>query len=142
MGIEGIKRPDGWDRRLRALIESARSQPFEWGRLDCCTFALADYEAMTGRGAPNVEPWSSLLQAKRLLKRKTIRAWATDWFGAPGDMWQAGQRGDIALIDATRDTLAESSDALGVIVGATICCPGEEGLEFVPLSSARAVWRI
>lgn len=39
--------PD-WEARLRAYLESVRSEPFAWGRHDCCHFAAGAVKAMTG----------------------------------------------------------------------------------------------
>jgi len=140
MGIESLKRVDGWERRLRLLIEDARAKPFEWGHQDCCTFAIEDFVAMHNAKPPNVEPWGTMRKAQRLLKRHSVREWGRLWFGREVDGWAVGRRGDIALVDSSRGNCP--GDALAVVAGALLCCPGEDGLDFLPLSAARAIWRI
>ena len=39
--------PD-WDERLFAVVEAHDGIAFAWGRADCCTFAAACVEAVTG----------------------------------------------------------------------------------------------
>jgi len=136
-------RPDGWPTRLRDLVNGARSRPFEWGVHDCCLFALANFRAMTGREPANVEPWSSLLQAQRLLARHTVPEWADLWFGPAVAGYKSAGRGDIGLVDALRGTSdGETSEALAVILGANVCCPGRDGLEFLPLSAVSRTWSV
>ena len=139
-----MTRLDGWDKRLGALIEGARHRHFVWGDHDCCTFALADFEAMTGKAAPNVVPWRSLIQAQRLLKQQSVETWARAWFGIPVPSWPEARRGDIALIDSSRGRACglESKQALAVVIGAFAACPGERGLEFLPLRHVVKVWKV
>jgi hypothetical protein len=138
-----MARPDGWDFRFNDWIEQARSTPFAWGVHDCCTFALGDFRAITLREPVGVEPWTSLLQAQRLLQKRPVAEWGEIWFGPSVEGWKMGARGDIALIDALRGTCGEeTSHALAVVVGPRVCCPGPAGLEFAPLKSALRIWPV
>lgn len=138
-----MTRLDGWPTRLRLLVDDARPRPFAWGVHDCCLFALADYKTMTGQDAPNVEPWSSLLQAQRLLARHSVEEWAALWFGYSIPSWTAARRGDVGLIESIPGgSEGETSMALAVVLGANACCPGKSGLEFMPLRSVIRTWRI
>jgi hypothetical protein len=46
------------------------------------------------------------------------------------------QRGDVVLVEIS------GRESLAVCAGAEACGPGTAGLEFVPMTAARAAWRV
>lgn len=67
--------PD-WPLRLEKFFEANRSRKFEYGRWDCCLFAAAAIQAITGEH-PNptfIGAYATKWQAKDLIKRETGHA--------------------------------------------------------------------
>lgn len=153
MGLENaVKRLEGWEARLGALIEEARTRPFAWGTQDCCAFACAAVEAITGqdfykdfRGRVNgqrdalraLEPFGGVEQA------------FTRYAGTPVQGWEGARRGDVVLLpigpcgNAGRDGRGGwIGPALAVVdlSGLRACAPGMAGLSFVPVRSAVRHW--
>lgn len=129
-------RREDWPERLFALIEARRSTPFEWAVHDCCSFAAAAVEAMTGANPIADLEWHDELSALRLLKdHGGIEALAAERLGeqvAPA----FAQRGDVVLHTLT------GREALGVCVGDRFAAVGDVGVQLVPMSHAVTAWRV
>lgn len=135
-----MNRPDGWEIRLRELIESARHKPFAWGSHDCATFAIEDYKAMTGEPPAFLFEWHDQQGAEAILAARSLEDMGRAMFGEPLEGWMAARRGDIALVSTT---FAEPLHiAFGIVTGGTVAVPGAECLQFVPLRKVLKSWRV
>jgi len=133
-------RAEGWERRLSAVIEAARAQPYVLGEHDCFRLACRVIEALTG-----VDRWPQFAgyKTKRGALAKLARYGSSfeaagDWFfGAPSVSVKQGRRGDIAcLIDDAGEK------HLAVVLDHRAACMKPEGLMFVPLKRCACVWRV
>ena len=133
----GTVRKEDWPARLAAFIDANRSRAFAWGDTDCCLFVCDAVEAMTG-----VDPggrWRGLYStekgARRLLRDNGgVPGLASLAFGDAVPAVMAG-RGDAVLIDTP------NGEALAVCLGGSIAAQGTDGIEFHPMSAAKAAWK-
>lgn len=139
-----MRRAEGWDNRLRDLIEEWRPLVFEWGTFDCCTFALADYFAIMQEQPPEfIRPtWTNQSEAEALLDMQSLEQWATQAFGQPSNGFGYARRGDIVALYTPGPRSAESRPVLGVVIGSTVACVGTRGIGFLQLKFAELTWRI
>ncbi|URF05493.1 DUF6950 family protein [Cupriavidus campinensis] len=133
-----MKRLTDWPTRLADFIEARRARAFSWGDSDCCLFVCDGIEAMTGTDPG--ERWRGLYQsekgARRVLRDNGgVAGLASLILGSPRPPALAG-RGDVVLIDTP------GGEALALCVGANIVAQGVAGLEFHPISAAKAAWKI
>lgn len=133
-------RVDGWERRLDAVIEAARGEPYELGRHDCFRMACHVIEALTGADRwPEFAGYRTKREAlaKIAVHGATFEA-AGDWFfgGARMD-WKRARRGDIMAIATT-----DGEKHLGVCMGERAAFLAPDGLIWVAASSALCAWRV
>lgn len=129
-------RLEGWEKRFADYLLERKDTPFEWGANDCATFMFGAVRAITGQEMREVT-WSTALEAARLIEEDGgLGNAACAPLGAPLQNWREMRRGDVALIDHN------GRPTLGVCTGQTICGPGPDGLEHVPLDHAQHVWRV
>jgi hypothetical protein len=126
-----------WPERLAKMITLADKKKFCLGVHDCCFFAADCILAITGtdvakelRGMP-LKPILKGFGSVEFLA--AIKACDYQMKSIPP---RTARRGDICLLNAGR------GDTLGVCVGARVACPGDEGLVFFSLSTARAAWMV
>jgi len=137
-----IARVDNWPANLNAVIDAARSKPFEWGSHDCCQCACAAIEAMTGVDLSQGTAGTYSTRRESIAVIKSLGAESIDdiattvmGLGNPINP-RLGQRGDVASIKTP------FGPALGICIGAKIAAPGADGLEFYPLTAALKFWRV
>lgn len=134
---------------LDSFVADRRERPFEYFEHDCVHIAADWMLAKTGKdpiadlrleGSPLAR--RNLLSSLRLIQRAGgfIQA-ATERLGPclPGLM---AQRGDIVLAVSGGKIGRVSGYSFGICVGSHLVCPGNERLEFLPLSDGVAAWRI
>lgn len=125
-----------WEARLDALIESRRYQPFEWGRNDCCLFAAAAVEAMTGEDYARRFPvYRTQAEAVAIMGDRGVAGIAVDVLGesvAPNLV----RRGDLALVET------EHGLGIAVCLGMRGALPGIRGLVFPSRHEFRCGWRV
>lgn len=136
-----VMRVAGWESRLAAVIEAARTRPYSLGEFDCFCLACQVVNALTG-----VDRWPEFAgryRTKRealLLLHEHGRSFsdAARWFfgGATRPLPYA-RRGDIVEY---RDVTGEYH--LGVVTGAQFVCIHETGLIEVPMREAGACWAV
>jgi len=131
----------GWESRLAALIETARSEPYELGRHDCFRLACASIEALTGidhwpRWAGRYGTRRDALKLIAEFHREGFTAAASKLFGREPVAPLLARRGDIV------ELVQAGEQHLGVAVGAEAAVLGEAGLAFIPLSECAHCWRI
>lgn len=137
-----MMRPDGWDARLRELVETWRGRRFEWGVFDCCSLACDVYRTIMLQPAPNQPTWKDRADVDALLAEQPVEAWISASLGPPVTGWATARRGDLILVTSLSGRFAPGMPAVGVCVGALVACVGFEGLTFPPLSSGGATWRV
>lgn len=130
-------RIDGWEARLAEVVDAAIDRPFAWGTHDCCTFAAACVDAVTGSDHLDHLGYEDERTAKRVIACHggLVEAIAAR-LGSPCAGWAHARRGDICLVPT------EQGDGLGVCVGHRIVLPGERGLASYPLHLAQCTWRV
>lgn len=129
-----MKRLDGWERRLHALIAARRFTPFAVGANDCASFAADAVIALTGadpmadrRGSYGADETFDLLTLERQLGR------------ARQNVAQA-RRGDIVLMPYDAPSVLQHG--LAVCLGRLSAAPAEQGLAYMPTRLARVFWPI
>lgn len=137
-----LQRMEGWESRLAAVMQSARSQTYALGEWDCFALACAAVNALTG-----VDFWPAW-RGRYHTPREALRLLAefgggftgsfTRLFGvAPGSI-KLARRGDIAEI---RDSVGQSH--LGVVLGSEVVVAMQDvQLQYAPRSLCRHAWSI
>ena len=140
-------RLDGWERRLNAVIESARDEPYELGRHDCFRVVCAVIEALIGIDRwPEFSGYRSKREALvRIARHGASFEAAGDWFfGGPRVDLKHARRGDVVAVQTT-----DGEKHLGVHLGDRVVLMAPAGLLFLPLSgpfvmncSLLCAWRV
>lgn len=136
-----VRRLEGWEMRLDAVLSRARRLPYVIGQHDCFRVACGAVEALTG-----INLWASWAGSyrTRLEALRRIHAYAGAGFGeafsklfavAPADT-KLARRGDIVQY------VERSEPHLGVCVGSEIALLAADGLRFYPRRLGRHCWRI
>lgn len=129
-----------WQPRLVAYLNSLKTQPFEWGKNDCCLFGCNCVVVMTGQdpGIAYRNKYTTQLGATRALKRNgdgTIKTAFNHVFGPIKPRLNTG-RGDLVLINT------ELGDAVGIMCGGTVWAVGLDGLVNVPFKKVIGCWHV
>lgn len=148
MGLEGLRRPpvkvtrrEGWDIRLRELIDAARQRPFEYGIHDCSTFAMIELPRALSGDTPDIGiKWTNEAEALALLNDRSLEYYATQAFGEPVEGWKHARRGDFGLLATSPQT--GNMPLLAVVIGAMAAVPGPHGLTFVKTDRLEKIWRL
>jgi hypothetical protein len=131
-----MRRPD-WQERFAAFAQARESMPFVWGSNDCCTFAAAAVEALTGANPMDqVERYDGPLSAMRLVEEGGgLHALATRLLGQAVPPLMAAV-GDVVLLTN------EERELLGICNGTSAIAPGRDGLVVLDMTAAFAAWKI
>lgn len=127
------RRLPNWPTRLDSYVCAMRDEPFAWGSNDCVSFAAGAVEAITG-ARPTLPVWADARDALRELDARGGIAAAADTVLARRATPMRAQRGDVVLIDQG------DRELLAVCIGDVFAAPGRCGLEFGPMTAARAAW--
>lgn len=140
-------RPEGWEFRLIAEMESAADREWRWGMHDCATFAGRCVEAMLGR--PSI--WAEYLgrHSTRIGAARVIRsAGAIDLAGlldlrADRIPVPLARRGDVVAlkVGADGEPSEDGEAALGIVEGESVVIAATVGVRRFPRSVAFAAWR-
>lgn len=137
----GMRRRD-WPQRLAAFIEDVDLRPFAWGSWDCCCFAAAVLETLTGVG-PRAE---FDLRGRYGDEDGAARTLALLGFDEPADLVSAVLGAPVDPRQAMRGDLVRLAKwgrgAIGVCVGANAAFVGPRGLVFAPMAEAEGAWRV
>lgn len=133
-----MERLPDWPTRLADFIEARSKRAFCWAESDCCLFVCDAVESFTG--IDPAAPWRGLYMsekgARRLIRDNGgVAGLASIAFGPPVPVALAG-RGDVVLIDSP------TGEGLAVCIGSLLAAQGKDGIEFLPLSQAKAAWKI
>ncbi len=126
-----------WQERFSDFGKARASMPFAWGSNDCCTFAAAAVEAITGANPmATVPPYATETGAVRhIAAAGGLRDLASEYLGTPLGPLMAGV-GDVVLIKN------EGREMLAICNGANAMAPGAHGIETLDMQTALAAWRI
>lgn len=125
-----------WPERLASFLETRRQTPFAYGTHDCCAFAGAAAEAITGTNPAAPFPYDSEIGAQRLIvKHGGLDKLLTAALGAPVAPAMAG-RGDIVLAEL------ENGPTAGVCIGRNCAFPADVGVTFRPRSVVGMAWKV
>lgn len=135
-----MKRIDGWEARLIAVVEAARHRPYVLGEHDCLRFSCACIEAMTGNDYwPNFAGYKTKRQARRVIAviAPSLGHAVSLTLGRHPRVPRSAQRGDLVRFH-------DGEDHLGVCLGGIVAVLGEQGLQFIDLNDGRMTdsWRI
>ena len=127
-----------WPRLLDHYIEATKARAFEWGALDCVTFA-ANWRAIV-TGEDQIAEWRGTYKTEREALRLIaglgcdgLEALGTRLFGEPDPLGpKFAGRGDLVL----------AQDALGISLGARGAFLSLAGLEFLPARDFKTVWKV
>jgi hypothetical protein len=137
----GLRRPD-WPLLLEVYIERHRTTPFEWGAHDCATFALGWVDLAREDLGPQIEVLAASLDyrtaegAVTRLGRRALADAVDEWDHLTPVEPSFAQRGDVVVIEIS------GRQSLAVCAGEYAAGPGATGLELVPMTTARAAWRV
>lgn len=131
-------RPQVWPLLLDHYIEATKARAFEWGTLDCVTFAANWRALVTGRDP--IAEWRGTYKTERealslivKLGCDGLEALGARLFGDPDPLGpKFAGRGDLVL----------AQDALGISLGARGAFLGLSGLEFLPARDFKTVWKV
>ncbi|MBB3639790.1 DUF6950 family protein [Variovorax atrisoli] len=126
-----------WQERFSDFGKARASMPFAWGSNDCCTFAAAAVEAITGKNPmSSVASYTTEIAAMRLVVAAAgLRALACEYLGSSVSPLMAGV-GDVVLVEN------EGREMLAVCNGANVMAPSKLGMVALDMSAAKAAWRI
>lgn len=126
-----------WPLRYSEFGKAHMSMPFAWGSNDCCTFAAAAVEALTGRNPmAGVDTYASEIGAAKLIARAGgLKALASQYLGESVTPLMAGV-GDVVLV------VNEGREMLAVCNGVNVMAPAESGMVALGISAATAAWKI
>lgn len=131
-----------WEIKLSDLLKENRERDFEWGTWDCCMFANACLEAISGKGIiPDEMKWDSELSAFKAIKDyggtldKALEKAALAAGMVPVKV-QYVTTGDLVVIMDNNKPVAGISD------GSRIMSPSDGGYAFSLPSKIEAAWRI
>lgn len=122
------------------MVAREQAAPFEWGRHDCATLAVAVVHAMTGHDiAADVPPWFSALSAVRSLRRAGHEsAWGFFVDRLPEIPLSEARRGDLVYAAAPVGVIA----CPAVLTGAEAMSRDEQGWLVFPRSLAIRAFKV
>jgi hypothetical protein len=131
-----MRLPD-WQQRFAEFGRTRITMPFAWGSNDCCTFAAAAVEALTGANPmESVPAYDNPLEAARLIEDGGgLEQLAVSLLGAPVPPVMAAV-GDIVLV------INVEREMLGVCNGTNVLAPGKNGVAVLGMDAALAAWKI
>jgi len=111
--------------------------PFAWGSNDCCCFAAAAVELLTGvNPTVGVATYASEIGAAKLIARAgDLKALASQYLGEPVSPLMAGV-GDVVLV------VNEGREMLAVCNGVNAMAPLESRMVALGIGAATAAWKI
>jgi len=137
-----MKKLEQWEIRLSNLLKENRERDFEWGTWDCCIFANACVEAISGkRVIPDNLKWDSELSAFKAIKQyagtldKALEKAAKAAGMVPVKL-QYVTTGDLVVI------MDDNKPVAGISDGARIMSPSDGGYVFSLPSKIEAAWRV
>lgn len=129
-------RAPGWEARLAVFLHERRSLPFAWGPHDCASFAIESVRVVTLFTVWPVT-WTTARAATQVIAAAGgLEAATSSRLGPASPNWHRLRRGDIALVETA------GRPSLSVCTGQSLAGPGLDRLEHLPLTAAKACWRV
>lgn len=128
-----------WPTLLANFIVSRQSEPFAWGKNDCCLFVADAVEQITGTdfASDYRGTYSTEKGAYKALKKQGDETVAAAWSRHfPEIPVQEMGRGDVALV------ISEGQPATAICFGARLWVVSKKGLITLCRSQAIQAWRI
>ncbi len=134
-----MTRKTDWFNNLTALIEDRRNTPYRLGTNDCCTFAADAVLAMTGNDpAKDVRgTYSTPEQAEAIIESNGGHAGLLTKYLGESKGPNCARRGDLVTFITPNGT-----DSIGVCLGTTFACPGDDGLNIFDIQRAIRSWQV
>jgi cell wall-associated NlpC family hydrolase len=144
-----MRRKHSWPEDLHAFIEARKSEPFAWGKNDCCIFAADAILAMTGidvaadyRGKSYSDEAGAFAELHQVTGGATVEdaaVYAAGKYGLkslPSPLF--AQRGDLVLFNG------DAGLALGIVHlnGRHALVVSTKGLARVPVKNCLKAWRV
>ena len=126
-----------WHNRLWEFVRKHEDVPFSWTQRNCCHFAFAGADVMTGGSRRAVVEKYSATQRKalrHLVEVGGLRAFVIRHFGEP--LPGRAQRGDLVLVNTPVGEVA------GLWVGNAALVTGENGLVPYPRDAVLCRWEV
>jgi hypothetical protein len=143
--LAAYRRQDGWRKRLEAVTDEWRREPFRWGTRDCARFAAACVGAVTG-----LDPVAALTSQNLVYGTPEEALKALKMLGCTRSL---AELGDL-LFDRVPPSLAQTGDlaqivnddafgsALAVVLGERLLVVTENGLDSRERTEAIAAWAV
>lgn len=139
---DGLMRLQDWPERMDAFLRAAQARPFAWGRWDCCLFALAHADTITG--SRHFDHFKGLCHDQDSARAALdglggLEAALDGLFGPRLENTNFAQRGDIVTYDSG------NGPALGIVdfCGRKIAVLTQhDGLGRLPRRRALAAWPV
>ena len=142
-----VTRLDGWEKRFIAVVDGARSRPYELGRHDCFHFACQVIEALTG--IDHWSAWQSTYRTRAQALRRITEYGGnfTDafskLFGVEPCSVELARPGDICeFIEAAGEGKLHDEPHLAVVTGKQVALLAERGLVYFSVKHCHHCWRI
>ena len=128
----GIARQPGWEKRLAAYL--SQDFQFDWGKVDCCTFAAGAVKSLTGVNPLNTFHYRNKKQALEVLSKNGGLEAGADallcGLGLTPALPAKAKRGDIVLAKIP-------FSILGVCSGPTVSFVAPSGIDTRPITSGQ-----
>ncbi len=130
-------RIENWPTVLMDMVEKAESEPFVWGKNDCCLWVADVVLAITSRDfAVNLRgKYSTEKEATLLYDGYTLKHLIGSILGASVSV-NFAQRGDVVMCKF------KAGETLGICIGAKAVFKTETGIIQVPILRCDFAWRI
>lgn len=134
-------RLEGWEERLDAVIEAARTRRYVLGEHDCCRLACAAVAALTG-----IDRWPEIAGRYRTKREALvlIARWgasadraADAFFGGERVDVRRAQRGDLVML-----ATADGERHLGINLGTETAYMADAGLTLIRTRDGLCAWRV
>ncbi|MCV2349330.1 DUF6950 family protein [Paucibacter sp. Y2R2-4] len=133
------KRLPDWPHRLDALVRERLTEPFAWGRNDCCNWAADVVRALRGDDALQEfrdTPRRSAAAALRRIRQRGGIAAGMARAGLEPVLATLATRGDLVLLPQGRWPV------LALCEGEFALAPGAAGLVLLPMNYEAEAWAV
>ena len=135
-----LPRLPGWERRVDAVLEAARHQPYVLGAHDCFRLACRVVDALVGLDHwPEFEGYTTRRQALARLAQhgSSFEAAGNAFFGAPHVDVRLARRADICCVQTF-----DGEKHLGVCLGAQVALLAPQGWIVANTLACLCAWRV
>jgi hypothetical protein len=133
-----VRKTQGWETRLDAVMVAALAKPFVWGTHDCGTFAAECIDAQCETGLAQELRDAAVYASAEDAALLDLKATVSRWLGPKTYPINRCTKGDIVLY------ADDEGDPYGLAVyeGQQIVAPHADGLKRVNMRRAICGWRV